>query len=206
MDSIKWKCKNWIVYFKIFDNFHFIHLIVEKLNVFNFHPIFSIVITNFTFTCEIWTRFLKNIHQKWKYYRGRKKNFERFWAVINRALTHTHPHPAKKRSHRPTPIQKRSHPPTPSQKKVTPTHTQSKKKGYTHPHLVKKRTFPPKFSRKCREKKIFHYQLGNRICQKLKKSSIPTDQVHRSVDINIFWAETLAGGNFYGTDFRDWQI
>ena len=75
MDSIKWKCKNWIVYFKIFDNFHFIHLIVEKLNVFNFHPIFSIVITNFTFTCEIWTRFLKNIHQKWKYYREEKQGF-----------------------------------------------------------------------------------------------------------------------------------
>ena len=53
MDSIKWKCKNWIVYFKKFDNFHLIHLIVEKLDMFNFHPIFSIVITNFTLTCEI---------------------------------------------------------------------------------------------------------------------------------------------------------
>ena len=83
MDSIKWKCKNWIVYFKIFDNFHFIHLIVEKLNVFNFHPIFSIVITNFTFTCEIWTRFLKNIHQKWKYYREEKQDFERFLIFLN---------------------------------------------------------------------------------------------------------------------------
>ena len=29
MDSIKWKWKNWIVYFKKIDNFHFIHLIVE---------------------------------------------------------------------------------------------------------------------------------------------------------------------------------
>ena len=36
-------------------------LIVERLDVFNFRPIFSIVITNFTLTCEIWTCFLKNI-------------------------------------------------------------------------------------------------------------------------------------------------
>ena len=40
MDSIKWKYKTWIVYFKILDNFHFFHLIVEKLDVFNVHPIF----------------------------------------------------------------------------------------------------------------------------------------------------------------------
>ena len=40
MDSVKWKCKNWKVYFKKFDNFHLIRLIEEKLNVFNFDPIF----------------------------------------------------------------------------------------------------------------------------------------------------------------------
>ena len=40
MDSIKWKHKNWIVYFKKFGNFHLIHLIVEKLDQFNFHSIF----------------------------------------------------------------------------------------------------------------------------------------------------------------------
>ena len=40
MDLIKWKCRNWIVHFKKFDNFYFIHLIVEKLDVFNFHPNF----------------------------------------------------------------------------------------------------------------------------------------------------------------------
>ena len=31
MDSIKWKYKNWVVYFKKFENFHLIHLIAEKL-------------------------------------------------------------------------------------------------------------------------------------------------------------------------------
>ena len=44
MDSIKWKCKNWIVYFKKFHNFHLIYLIVKRLDVFNFHPIFVIII------------------------------------------------------------------------------------------------------------------------------------------------------------------
>ena len=39
IDSIKWKCKNWFVYFTKFDNFHLIHLIVKKLGMFNFHPI-----------------------------------------------------------------------------------------------------------------------------------------------------------------------
>ena len=71
------------MYFKKFDNFHLIHLIVEKLDMFNFHPIFSIVITNFTLTCEIWARFLKNVHQKWKYYREEKQDFERFLIFLN---------------------------------------------------------------------------------------------------------------------------
>ena len=31
MDSIKWKCKSWIGYFKKFDNFHLIHLIVKEV-------------------------------------------------------------------------------------------------------------------------------------------------------------------------------
>ena len=43
MDSIKWKCKNWIDYFKKFENFHLIHLIVEKVDVFNFHPFFLLL-------------------------------------------------------------------------------------------------------------------------------------------------------------------
>ena len=84
MDLIKWKCKNWIVYFKQFDNFHLIHLIIEKLDVFNFHPIFYYCyFTNFTVTWENWTRFLKNIHQKLKYYWEEKQDFERFLICLN---------------------------------------------------------------------------------------------------------------------------
>ena len=110
-------------------------------------------------------------------------------------LTHTQRHPAKNRSHSPIPTYTQtkkghthlrpakkghtpSHPPTPSQKKPqspTPIHMQPRK-SHTHPHLAKNRTYPLKFSRKCREKKIFHYPLGNQICQKLKKSSITIDQ------------------------------
>ena len=56
MGSIKWKCKNWILYFNKIDKFQLYHLIVEKLDVFNFNPVFSIV-TNFTLASEIWTRF-----------------------------------------------------------------------------------------------------------------------------------------------------
>ena len=48
MDSIKWKCKNWIMNFKKLDNFHFFHLTGEKLDVFNFHPIFYVY---FSKTC-----------------------------------------------------------------------------------------------------------------------------------------------------------
>ena len=64
------------MYFKKFDNFHLIHLIAVKLDVFNFHPVFF-YITNYTFMCKIWTRFFKNIHQKWKYYR------EENWIKLN---------------------------------------------------------------------------------------------------------------------------
>ena len=59
MYSVKWKYENWIVRFKKFDNFNLIHLIVEKLDVFNFQPFFSLC-----YTREIWAGFLKNIHQK----------------------------------------------------------------------------------------------------------------------------------------------
>ena len=65
MDSIKWKCKNWIFCFRKLDNFH-------KLDLINFHPnFFSIVITDFTLMCEISRRFLKK--QRWKYYREKRQ-------------------------------------------------------------------------------------------------------------------------------------
>ena len=81
MDSIKWKCKYWTTYFKKFDNFHFINLIVKKLDVFNFHPIFfAIALTN-CYCYHTHVRYLntifKNIHQKWEYYREEKQGFER---------------------------------------------------------------------------------------------------------------------------------
>ena len=153
------------------------------------------------------------------------------WAVINRTLTHTHPHPAQKRSHPPLLSQKkitsthtqpkkgytqpkkgRTHPnpPPASQHKVTPTHTQPKtghtyphpaqKRPHsstptqtqprigtltdTHPYPAKKRSHPSTPSQKRRTHpnsavnvgKIFHYPLGNQICQKLKNSSIQIDQ------------------------------
>ena len=60
MDPIKWKCKNWIVYFKKLDNFHLFHLNEEKLDMFNFHPIFSIVIIDFTHMRDLNTFFKKN--------------------------------------------------------------------------------------------------------------------------------------------------
>ena len=47
------------MYFKKSYNFYFFHLIVKNLDVFNFHPFFSIVIVNFRLTSEIWTLFLK---------------------------------------------------------------------------------------------------------------------------------------------------
>ena len=78
MNSIKWKCKNWIVYFRKLDNFHHFHLIVETLDVFYSHPIF--------FYCYYWFRthvqdlntFFLKIYQKWKYYKEEKQDFERF--------------------------------------------------------------------------------------------------------------------------------
>ena len=36
-----------------------------------------------TLTCEISTLFLKNIHQKWEYYREEKQDFERLLIFLN---------------------------------------------------------------------------------------------------------------------------
>ena len=48
-----------------------------------FIQFFAIVITNFTLAFESWKRFLKNMHQKWKYHREEKQDFERFLIIRN---------------------------------------------------------------------------------------------------------------------------
>ena len=87
MDSIKWKCKNWIGYFKKFDNFHLIHLIVKEVGRIelssNILLLLSLVAIVITLKCDIWTRFLKNIHQKLEYYREEKQEFERLLIFLH---------------------------------------------------------------------------------------------------------------------------
>ena len=68
------KIKNWVVYFKKFDNFHLFQLIEEKLDVFNIHPIFFLFLLLISHSRTRFEHaFLKNIHQKWKYYREEKQ-------------------------------------------------------------------------------------------------------------------------------------
>ena len=84
MDSIKWKCKNWILYFKKFSPHPFNCKKVGRVQLSsNFLLLLSLIAIVITLTCEIWTRFLKNIHQKWKYYREEKQDFERFLIFLN---------------------------------------------------------------------------------------------------------------------------
>ena len=49
----------------------------------NFLLLLSLIAIVITLTCEIWTRFLKNIHQKWEYYREEKQDFERLLIFLN---------------------------------------------------------------------------------------------------------------------------
>ena len=49
----------------------------------NFLLLLSLIAIVITFACEIWTRFLKNIPQKWKYYREEKQEFERVLIFCN---------------------------------------------------------------------------------------------------------------------------
>ena len=71
------ECKNWILYSKEFDSFHSSISLWKSWARSTFIQFFSFVITKFTLTCTISTRFLKNI-KKWKYYREEKQDFERF--------------------------------------------------------------------------------------------------------------------------------
>ena len=60
MDSIKWKCKNWIVYFKKFSPHPFNCKKVGRVQLsFNFLLLLSLIAIVNTITCEILTRFLK---------------------------------------------------------------------------------------------------------------------------------------------------
>ena len=78
MNSIKWKCKNWIVYFKKIDIFHPIHLIVEELDVFNFCRIFCYCYHQFHTHLRDLNTFFKNNTSKVEILKKKKQDFERF--------------------------------------------------------------------------------------------------------------------------------
>ena len=77
------ECKNCIVYFKKFDNFHLIHLVVGTLEEFNFHQFFLLLSLITHSRARFDHVFFKNIHQKRKYYREEKQDFERFLIFLN---------------------------------------------------------------------------------------------------------------------------
>ena len=118
-------------------------------------------------------RYVSSINNCFSSYFSAKKYREcTYWAVINRALTHTYPYSPVPTHTQPKKGQTHPHPATPGQEKVTPIHTQPKK-GHAHPHpptISQKRSYPPKFRRKSMGKKLFHYPLLHQIYHKLKKS------------------------------------
>ena len=69
------------------DSFHLVHLIVKKLDVFNFHPIFYYCYTN----CYCYhTRFehvFFKIDHKWKYYREVNQDLERFSIILSTKMS-----------------------------------------------------------------------------------------------------------------------
>ena len=56
-----------------------IHLVAEKLDMFNFHPIFSYCYQ----VRDLNTLFLKKNQQKRKYHKEEKQDFERFLILLN---------------------------------------------------------------------------------------------------------------------------
>ena len=83
MDSIKWKCKNWRVYFKKFDNFHLIHLNVEKLDVSNFHSTFCYCYHKFHTHLRELNAFFKKIYIKsGKITEKKNKTLTDFWYLL----------------------------------------------------------------------------------------------------------------------------
>ena len=78
MVSIKWKQINWIVYFKPHPfNCGKVGRVEISSNFFLLLSLISDSLTRFEHV------FLKTIHQKWKYYREEKGDFERFLIFLN---------------------------------------------------------------------------------------------------------------------------
>ena len=49
----------------------------------DFLLLLSLIAASITISCEIWTRFLKTIHQKYGYYKEEKQDFERLLIFFN---------------------------------------------------------------------------------------------------------------------------
>ena len=66
------------------NNSHLFHLTIEKLDKFNFHPIFFTLLSLISNSLARFEHvFFKKIHQKWKCYREEKEDFERFLIFLN---------------------------------------------------------------------------------------------------------------------------
>ena len=63
------------MHFKKLDNFYLFHLIVEKLDVFNFHPIFPYCDKLISYSRARFEHVFLKINEKWKYYREEKQDF-----------------------------------------------------------------------------------------------------------------------------------
>ena len=89
MDSIKWKCRNWIVYLKKnwqFDSWTFSQLDSLQLTVrrVQLSSNFFLLLSLISHSCARFEDvFLKNIHQKRKYCREEKQDFERLLIIFN---------------------------------------------------------------------------------------------------------------------------
>ena len=53
----------------------------------NFLLLLSLIANVITRTCEIWTRFLKKVNQKWQYYRDEKQDFERLLIFLTTKMS-----------------------------------------------------------------------------------------------------------------------
>ena len=83
MDSVKRKCKSWIVYFKKVDSFHLFHLIVETLDVFNFHTIFFYCYHQFHTHVRDLNKFLKKSIKSGNIIEKKNKTLKDFLVFLN---------------------------------------------------------------------------------------------------------------------------